>query len=123
MGATIEREEGNVRVLRITGLLRKSELDAALAAEARQWVPTTRVKVLILVENFKNWERGADWGDMTFFETHGDQIDKIAIVADPQLETDLLMFTGAGFRRAPVKFFSENQLAPARAWLGGKSLD
>jgi len=121
MGATIERGEGNLRVLRITGLLRKSELDAALATEARQWGPTTRVKVLVIVENFKSWERGADWGDMTFFETHGDQIDKIAIVADPQLETDLLMFAGAGFRRAPVKFFPWNQLAPAQAWLGEKS--
>ena len=121
MGATIERGEGNLRVLRITGLLRKSELDAALATEARQWGPTTRVKVLVIVENFMSWERGADWGDMTFFETHGDQIDKIAIVADPQLETDLLMFAGAGFRRAPVKFFPWNQLAPAQAWLGEKS--
>jgi BASS family bile acid:Na+ symporter len=46
MGATIEREEGNLRVLKITGLLRKSELDAALATEARQWGVTTRVKVL-----------------------------------------------------------------------------
>jgi hypothetical protein len=118
MGATIEREEGNLRVLRITGLLRKSEFDAALATEAKQWGPATRVKVLVIVENFKGWERGADWGDMTFFETHGDQIDNIAIVADPQLETDLLMFAGAGFRRAPVKFFSANQLALARAWLG-----
>jgi hypothetical protein len=118
MGATIEREEGNLRVLRITGLLKKSEFDAALATEASQWGPTTRVKVLVIVENFNGWERGADWGDMTFFETHGDQIDKIAIVADPQLETDLLMFAGAGFRRAPVKFFSTNQLAQARAWLG-----
>ena len=118
MGATIEREEGNLRVLRITGLLRKSELDATLATEARQWGPTTHVRVLVIVENFKGWERDADWGDITFFETHGDQIDKIAIVADPQLETDLLMFTGAGFRRAPVKFFPANQLALARAWLG-----
>ncbi len=118
MGATIEREEGKLKVLRMTGLLRKSELDTALATEARQWGLTTRVKVLVTVENFKGWERGADWGDMTFFETHGDQIDKIAIVADPQLETDLLMFAGAGFRRAPVKIFPVNQLAPARAWLG-----
>jgi hypothetical protein len=118
MGATIEREEGNLSVLRITGMLRKSELDAALATEARQWGVTSHVKVLVIVEDFRGWERGADWGDMTFFETHGDQIDKIAIVADPQLETDLLMFAGAGFRRAPVKFFSANQLALARAWLG-----
>ena len=118
MGVTIEREEGNLRVLRITGLLRKSELDAALAAEASQWELTTRIKVLVIVENFKGWERGADWGDMTFFGTHGDRIDKIAIVADPKWEIETLAFAGAGFRHGPVKFFPESQLTVARAWLG-----
>jgi hypothetical protein len=118
MGVTIEQEEGNLRVLRITGLLRKSELDAVQAVEARQWRPTTRVKVLVIVEDFKGWERGAGWGDMTFFETHGDQIDKIAIVADPKWEIEILAFAGAGFRRAPVKFFPVSQLMLARDWLG-----
>jgi hypothetical protein len=118
MGVTIGREEGDLRVLRITGLLRKSEWDSALATEAEHWRPETRVKVLVIVENFKGWERGVDWGDMDFFVEHEHQIEKSAIVADPQLETDLLMFAGAGFRRAPVKFFSANQLALARAWLG-----
>jgi hypothetical protein len=47
MGVTIEREEDNLRILRMTGLLRKSELDAASAAEASQWELTTRVKVLV----------------------------------------------------------------------------
>jgi len=118
MGATIQQEKGNLRVLRITGLLRKSELDAALTIEANQWGPATRVKVLVIVEDFKGWEQGADWGDMTFFATYGDRIDKIAIVSDPKWESEILAFAGAGFRRAPVKFFSANQLALGRAWLG-----
>ncbi len=82
MGVMIEREEGDLRVLRITGLLRKSQWDAVLATEARQWGPTTHVKVLVMMEDFKDWERGVDWGDITFFDTYGDQVDKIAIVAD-----------------------------------------
>jgi len=72
----------------------------------------------VIVTDFKGWGRGVDWGDMTFFETYGNQIDKIAFVADPRWETELLMFVGTGFRRAPVKFFPMNQLAEARAWLG-----
>jgi len=118
MGATIQQEKGNLRILRITGLLRKSELDAALAIEANEWGPATRVRVLVIAEDFKGWEQGADWGDMTFFATYGDRIDKIAIVADSKWETEIQAFAGAGFRRAPVKFFSTNQLALARAWLG-----
>jgi len=118
MGATIQQEAGYLRVLRITGLLKKSELDAALAAEAKEWEPATRVRVLIIVEDFQGWERGADWGDTSFLFTHDEQIEKIAIVADPRWETDVLMFAGAGIRKAPVKFFPPEQLALARAWLG-----
>jgi len=41
-----------------------------------------------------------------------------AIVTDPQLETDLLILARAGFRRAPVKFFSANQPAlPEPGWV------
>lgn len=118
MDVTIEPGEGNLRILRIRGLLRKSEWDAALTAEARQWIPTAHIKVLVILEDFKGWERGTDWGDITFFETHGDQIDKIAVVADAKWEVEALAFAGAGFRRAPVKFFPANQLALARAWQG-----
>jgi hypothetical protein len=118
MAVTIEAGGGNLRILRLKGLLRKAELDAVLATETRQWRPTTHVKVLLILEDFKGWEHGANWGDTTFFETHGDQIDKIAIVADPKWEAEMLAFVGAGFRRAPVKFFSANEFALAWSWLG-----
>jgi hypothetical protein len=118
MGATIQQEGSSLRVLRITGLLKKSEMDSALAAEARKWTPATKVKVLVVVENFQGWERGADWGDVSFLLEHDDVIEKIAIVGDPKWEAEFLTFAGAGFRRAPVKFFPSTQVAPARVWLG-----
>jgi hypothetical protein len=79
------------------------------------------VKVLVFVENFKGWERGADWGDMDFFVEHDHQIEKIAIVADPKWKLETLMFAGAGIRSGQVKFFPPTQLGRARAWLGEKS--
>ncbi len=118
MGAAIQQEEGSLRVLRITGLLKKSELDAIQAAEARQWTSATKVKLLVIVEGFQGWERGVDWGDVSFLVTQGDRIEKIAIVGDPKQEVDFLAFAGAGFRHAPVKFFPPTHLAQARAWLG-----
>ena len=118
MGVTIQQEEGGLRVIRISGLLRKSEMDTALAAEARKWGPATRIKALVLVEDFKGFERGADWGDLSFLIKHDHQIEKIAIVADPKWEAETLMFAGAGLRQGEVKFFPLNQLALARAWLG-----
>ncbi len=118
MAVTIEPAGGNLRILRLKGMLKKSELDSVLAAETRQWGPTIHVKVLLILEDFKGWEKGANWGDLTFFEAHGDQIDKIAIVADAKWESEMLAFVGAGFRRAPVKFFSANEFAVAWSWLG-----
>jgi hypothetical protein len=117
MGVTLQQEEGNVRVLRVAGMLKKSEFDAVLTAEAKEWGPQTRVKVLVLAEGFQGWERNEQWGDLSFFLTYGDRIDKIAIVADPKWEDDLLMFAAAGFRRAPVKFFPSGKIKSARAWL------
>jgi hypothetical protein len=76
------------------------------------------VKLLVMVsESFVGWVGGEVWSDMTFFVQHSDRIAKIAIVGDPKWETRMLMFTGAGFRRAPVKYFTQDQLAEAHAWL------
>jgi hypothetical protein len=118
---TIRQEEDNIRVLQITGTLVKSEFDAVITADAKQWGPQTGMRLLVFAEGFQGWERNEAWGDLSFFLKYGDRIDKIAIVADPKWETDLLMFAAAGFRRAPVKFFPLRQIASARAWIEEKA--
>jgi hypothetical protein len=117
MSVTIQQGEGNVRVLRIEGVLRKPEFDAAIQAEALRWDPKAQVRVLVLAGGFEGWEGSEEWGDVSFFIEHGDRIEKIAIVADRKWETDLTLFAGAGFRRAPVEFFTPDQAAKARTWL------
>ena len=75
--------------------------------------------MLVIGEKFEGWERGADWNDLDFMISHGGEIAKIAIVAEPRWEVQALAFAGAGVRRAPVKFFPPDELAAARAWLTG----
>jgi len=117
MAVTIQKEEGDLRVLRISGMLKKKEFDAVINAEARSWESQTHVRLLVLAEGFQGWEQNEEWGDLSFFLKYGDRIDKIAIVADPKWEDDLTMFAGSGFRRAPVKFFRPSQSISAREWL------
>ncbi len=121
MGVTIKNENGNLSVMCITGVLKKSEFDAVQAAATKilDNDPSLRIKLLLVVENFEGWERGVNWDDMSFYAAHGNDIAKIAIVGDPKWETELKMFTGAGFRAAPVKFFPPEQLSQARVWLEG----
>src|SRR5512134_778948 len=69
MGASIIEQDGALRVLRITGLLRKSEMDDVQATVVHQREPKPRFKLLVILEGFQGWEKEADWGDVTFFAT------------------------------------------------------
>jgi len=117
MSAIFENTEGNVWRLRISGLLKKSEMDAAQAAFTEHFKKEKTIRILAILDRFEGWEKGADWGDMSFMFEHGDNIEKMAIVGDPQWETETLIFSGAGYRRTEIKFFPTGQVAEAEAWL------
>ncbi len=119
MGATIQRENSGIWVLRISGALRKDEMDSVQAKGIEGLGPDENARVLVMVgADFRGWIGDEVWGDMTFFMEHGDRIEKMAIVGDPKWESRMLMFSGAGFRRAPVRYFAGDQLDQAYAWLG-----
>jgi hypothetical protein len=104
-------------VLRISGTLKQSEFGAEQNAIARKIDAGSKPRLLVILENFEGWERGADWNDLDFMISHGGEISKIAIVAEPRWEALALAFAGAGVRRAPVKFFPPSELEQARSWL------
>jgi hypothetical protein len=117
MPARIDYEPNNVCVLRISGVLKRSEFGGGQEAVAREIDAGSKPRLLAILENFEGWERGADWNDLDFMLSHGDEISRIAIVGEPRWETQALAFAGMGFRRAPVKFFPAGQESQARAWL------
>ena len=119
MPIEIEYEPNDIYVLRISGVLKQSEFAAKQSALADKIDVGAKPRVLALVENFKGFERGADWNDLDFLLSHSGEIAKIAIVAAPRWEVQALAFAGAGVRRAPVRFFPSDQLSAARAWLTG----
>jgi SpoIIAA-like len=117
MPIEIQYELNDIYVLRISGVLKRSEFAAEQNALARQIDSGSKPRLLVTLENFEGWERGTDWNDLDFMISHGGKIAKIAIVAEPRWETLALAFAGAGVRRAPVKFFPANELDQARSWL------
>ena len=117
MAISMQREDDNVYRLEVSGLLRRTDLEhceAVLADEMRQ---TGQVKLLFVLKDFEGWETNGDWNDLTFYVKHGDAVERIAIVGDAKWRSHALMFAAAGLRRAPVQFFSEDDLPSARAWL------
>lgn len=117
MSVDIQLEPNHLYVLRFSGVLKRSEFDGTQSAAARAIDAGAKPRILAILENFEGWEKGADWNDLGFMLSHGNEIAQIAIVGAPRWEPEALAFAGAGFRRAPVKFFPASQLAEARAWL------
>jgi hypothetical protein len=108
---------GNVYRVEIQGTLRKADLDrcqAELTTEMRRIGP---VRLLFVLREFQGWEPRTDWNDLTFFVTHGDAIERIAIVGPQRWRSESLMFAGADLRRAPVEFFAEEDAPRASSWL------
>lgn len=117
MPVTVQQEDNQCLVMRVSGVLKKSELEAAQAAVLKSWGPGTHAKILIVVENFGGWEKNPDWGDLSFYIEHGEKIEKIAVVGDPKWQTEVMMFLGAGIRPMPIQFFTPEQATQARLWL------
>ena len=117
MPVQIQHQPDDISVLRISGILKRSEFAAEQSAFARAIDIGSKPRLLVILENFEGWERGADWNDLDFLISHGGKIYKIAVVAESRWETLALAFAGAGVRRAPVKFFPPNELEQARSWL------
>jgi hypothetical protein len=119
---TLQHEGDTIYRIDINGLLTKDEFDrcqAALAAEIQQ---RGTVRLLVVVSRFTGWERGRDWGDLSFYLQHGDAIERIAIAGDDRWRSELLMFASADLRRAPVEYFaSPTAVEDARTWLATSS--
>jgi hypothetical protein len=117
MPASIEHESGDLFRVHISGVLSKTELENVEAVAAREIKRLGKIKLLVILEQFQGWERGADWGDVTFFTMHDQDIERIAIVGAEKWRDDALAFTGAGLRKAAVKFYPSSESAQAHAWL------
>jgi hypothetical protein len=117
MSLKIQYQPNDVCVLRISGILKQSEFSAEQNALGRRIETGSNPRLLVILENFEGWERGADWNDLDFLLSYSHKITKIAIVAEPHWETLALAFAGAGVRRAQVKFFPLNEVEQARSWL------
>jgi hypothetical protein len=117
MPVTIQRIDDHTCLLRLSGMVRRTEFDNVQDPVGAEIDRGVNPRILAVLENFVGWEQSLAWGDLDFRYGHSNDIEKIAIVGEPRFEQAALAFAGAGFRNAPVKFFPDSQLAEAQAWL------
>src|SRR5262245_11497712 len=117
MPIALHHESDNIYRLDISGVLSRPELSRA---EHELKIELDRVgsaKLLCVLQDFRGWESVGDWNDLGFYVTHGDAIERIAIIGDERWRDLAMMFASADLRKAPVQFFPEDAIAHARAWL------
>ena len=117
MSVEIIDHSGDTLTARISGKLTQPELAALQDAAGDILEKQGRTRLLILTDDFEGWERGGDWGDLSFSIEHDKHIEKMAIVGDKKWEDLALLFTSKGLRPFPIEYFVPADLAKARAWL------
>jgi hypothetical protein len=117
MGITISKESLNCIVVTVTGVFLHKDLEAIQNSAKEMLNSISRVNCLILAKQFSGWGKDGDWGDLTFMYENDSSIGKIAVVAEEKRRDELLMFLGAGYRKATVKFFFPGDEDEARIWL------
>jgi hypothetical protein len=116
--ATVQKEAGNVCVLRVGGMLNLAAMERIQAVAAQVIARGAKdLRVLLILNDFKGWKHSDSRG-----ESAGSMRDegcnaKIAVVGDARWQTPTLAFLTAGHRLGKVCYFTPEQEPQARAWL------
>jgi hypothetical protein len=110
----------NVIMLIVSGQLSQPELAEAQGTAAKAMAKMDKARIVVIAEDFQGWQKGGDWGDMTFQIENDAKIERMALVGDKKWKELVLAFVGQGLREFPIEYFERGQMAKARAWaLGG----
>jgi hypothetical protein len=115
---TWERDDRGVHVVRIRGLITDDTFKRLGDQGAQQLGTQREAKGLIVLEGFEGWGKGREAGNLNLMLRYDAQMEKLAVVGDLRWQEDFLMFLGAGYRHAKVRFFATEELQKARDWLG-----
>jgi hypothetical protein len=121
MAFTIIDATGPVISAKIGGEIAKSEVSQiqALALDAIR--RCGKINALFILEDFRGWKRGDEWGDITFLTEHDKEIARIAVVGEEEWRDLIYAFLAKGFRGAEIEFFPPADLTKARSWLEADS--
>ncbi len=116
MALEIIGSSGGLITAKVSGKLKKSEVDQGQKAAIDVMRTGAKVRFLIIAEDFQGWDKEGDWGDISFQLKYDEQIEKIALVGEKEWKDLVSMFVGEGLRSAEIRYFQPGQLALARVW-------
>ncbi|NWG75432.1 MAG: STAS/SEC14 domain-containing protein [Rubrivivax sp.] len=112
----VEKTEGHITV-KISGILKRTELARTERVAMEGMGPAHKIKFLILVESSQGWDSQGDWGDASFQWKYDKRIEKIAIVGETRRQESTEAFVGKGLRSVDIRYFLPSETAAAEAWI------
>lgn len=103
--------------VRVTDVLRLTDHQEVQVLAKELIEKYGKLRVLVVVDHFLGWERNVEWDDVGFLMDYGDDIEKIAIVADERWKDQAFLFVGKGFRTTDIEFFPLSALRQAEEWV------
>jgi hypothetical protein len=107
--------------LKVTGKLTKAGLGRLQNAAITGIENWGKVRALIVLENFRGWEKESGWEDISLSSDHEQKVEKLAIVGPQEWKDLVYAFVGKGLRPMAIEFFLPSQLEEARMWLSSDS--
>jgi len=109
-------DDGVLR-LRLAGVLTRLDMDHLQTAVRDAIRQNGEINVLVLLDDFAGWQRGVDWGDLSFTHETDANIAKIAVVGDAEWKDEVLTFMVAPLRATAIEYFERAQIDAANRWL------
>ena len=114
MPVQIQGQPNEICVLRVSGILKRSEFGAEGKALARH-IDTIEPFLLVILRDFEGWKRGADWNDLDFHISQGAKFPESPSSLS-RLGGSPLAFHEPEFFATPVSSFRLTN-SPGASWL------
>jgi hypothetical protein len=114
---TIEPPVDNVLWVKVNGTLSKEEYADLVPSWEAMMAKHGKLRLLFQMEpGFTGWGPVAAWDDMEFSVSHRNEFEKVAVVGAKQWHEYVASF-GKLMVDCQVRYFTEDELAEAQAWL------
>lgn len=111
--------DSRIMCARLSGLMTGADR-AAIESRAKQAIGRFGgVRCLFVLEDFTGWQKGVDWGDMSFQQEYDGSIERIAVVGAEQWRDDALAFMAAPLRSTEIRYFDPTEATRAEEWIRG----
>ncbi len=117
MACEIIKVEDSVVHIRIKDIMQVADKNKLESLGTDMLSKREKIRLVVLLENFKGWEKSEVWGDVGFMMEHGDDIVRMAIVGDEKWKEQMLIFVGKGLRKTEIEFFPPSSIKKAEDWV------